>query len=147
MKLELIIFAILTWLPFSTFAQKKPIMVKANDLKEVEVSAEKQRSRIIELKKKDLVRKGSDNYRSERKPIRNRTEVRQRVQKKVNLSDRKSRQEKPLKRVSSKRKSKEKKLQRARRFREKDTHIFKSGARGQDSRKARLPEGRIPPRP
>jgi hypothetical protein len=140
-KLAILFYSVSLWVS----AQSKPVMVKTNNLREVEVSVREQRAGIRDLAKKDISRKREDNFRKERKIVRNPIQVRKRVQKRIKNNRTESRKESGIKALTAVKKTKDRKFQRDRRFREKDNHVTKDGVKGLTSRKARLPVGTLPP--
>ena len=126
------------------FAQSKPAMVGSNNLKEIEARIQKQRTNMIELDKVDAKRKQNNNFRNGRKETRNRAIVEKRILVKKEKVEKRSKKETIVKEMVTKKINTDKKFQRARRFREKDTHISKEGVRGFKSRIQKLPFRPLP---
>lgn len=126
------------------FAQSKPAMVGSNNLKEIEARIQKQRTNIIELDKADAKRKQNDKFRVGRKETRSRAEVEKRILVKKEKVEKRSQKKTAVKEMVQRKIKTDKKFQRARRFREKDTHISKEGIRGFRSRIQNLPFRPLP---
>lgn len=126
------------------YAQSKPAMVGSNNLKEIEARIQKQRTNIIELDKVDAKRNQNDSFRKGRKESRKRAIVEKRILVKKEKVEKQSKKETAAKKMVKRKINTDKQFQRARRFREKDTHISKDGIRGFRSRKQRLPFRPLP---
>ena len=121
----------------TVLAQSQPAMVQSNKLNEVEVRVRKQRAGIQKLKAKDTKRKEDNNFRSGRKTIRNNSQIRTKIQTKIDKETKISKKEKPLKKMIIAKKNRDKKIRKASKFRQKDSHVTKSGSKGFIFRKAR----------